>query len=237
MRILVFLLILANLFFFAWTRGYLGVSDPDALRSSDQLRPDQIRIVSNDRAPVEKRVPGVAGEANSAPTEPPPSVASPSHGEACFVLSDVPQTEADSLERLFAEKLPAFRLLRTTMSGNSYWVHIPSFKTRREAEIRVEELKRLGVKEYFIMQENNDSFTISLGLFSTQGAAEFTLAALRDKGVRAVRMIERPRKSALSQIELLGPESQAMEMQQLLDQVLPQVKPGVCERSNRSTAQ
>jgi hypothetical protein len=233
MRVFVFLLILANLLFFAWTRGYLGADAPDALRSGSQLRPEQIHIVSNDQPPEEKHAPGVAGEADSMPAAPQPSPAVASSGEeVCFMLSDLTQTVADSLERLFAEKLPGFKLLRTAMTGNSsYWVHIPPFRTRREAENRVDELRRLGVKEYFIMQESNDSYAISLGLFSTQGAAESTLAALREKGVRQARMIERPRKSLLSQIEFLGPESQTEEMLRMFRQVLPQANPGVCTRN------
>jgi hypothetical protein len=229
MRVFVFLLILANLLFFTWARGYLGGGEPVVLRSSGQLRPDQIRIVSNDQAPEEKR--RAPREADSMAVTSPSSVAAPRE-EVCFMLNDVSQTEADSLERLFAEKLPVFKLQRTAMSGNSsYWVHIPSFKTRREAENRLEELKKQGVKEYFIMQEGVDSFAISLGVFSTPGAAEFTLAALREKGVRQARMIERPRRSLLSQIEILGPESQSTEMFQVLGQALPQAKPGVCARN------
>lgn len=231
MRVFVFLLILANLLFFTWARGYLGGGEQDVMRSVGQLRPDQIRIVSNDQAPEEKR--RAPREADSASvTSPPSSVAAPPREEVCFMLGDVSQTEADSLERLFAEKLPVFKLQRTAMSGNSsYWVHIPSFRTRREAENRLEELKRQGVKEYFIMQEGSDSFAISLGVFSTPGAAEFTLAALREKGVRQARMIERPRRSLLSQIEIIGPESQAAEMLQALGQALPQAKPGACARN------
>jgi cell division septation protein DedD len=242
MRAFVFFLALANLLFFVWTHGYLETGDPDASRAAGQLRAEQIRIVSNDQAPEEKRV---RGEANPTPTEAPPllpvapPVASPvmppgvtPREDVCFTLSDVPPNEADSLERLFAEKLPAFKLLRTAMPGNSsYWVHIPSFKTRREAETRVEYLKRSGIKEYFIMQESGDNFAISLGLFSTPGAADSTLAALKEKGVYSATISERPRKSTLSRIELLGPESRAGEMRQLLGQALPQAKPVVCARS------
>ena len=54
MRIFVFLLFLANLLFFAWTRGYFGVTEnADAFRVSQQLRADQVRIVSNDVPPPE----------------------------------------------------------------------------------------------------------------------------------------------------------------------------------------
>ena len=223
MRTVVFLLVLANLLFFAWTRGVLGTGDPDALRAGEPLRADQIRLVSNDQPPAENR----------ARVEEAPPPAEPPQENVCVALSDVPQAEADALERLFAEKLPGFRLSRTVMPGNSsYWVHIPPFKTRREAENKVAELKKLGVKDYFVMQEGGaDSFAISLGLFSTEEAAESSLAALKEKGVRSARLVERPRKSALARIEFQGPEAQAVEVRQALGQVLPQAEPGACGRS------
>ncbi len=47
MRVLVFLLVLANLLFFAFARGYLGGGDnPDAERLRQQLQPERIHIVS-----------------------------------------------------------------------------------------------------------------------------------------------------------------------------------------------
>jgi hypothetical protein len=47
MRVLVFLLVLANLLFFAFARGYLGGGDnPDAERVRQQLQPERIHIVS-----------------------------------------------------------------------------------------------------------------------------------------------------------------------------------------------
>ena len=111
-------------------------------------------------------------------------------------------------------------------------MHIPPFKTRSDAENKVAELKKLGIKEYFVMQEGGtDGFAISLGLFSTQEAAESSLAALKEKGVRSARLVERPRKSALARIEFQGPEAQAGEMRQTLGQVLPQAEPGACGRS------
>ena len=46
MRIAVFLLVLANLLFFVWTRGYLGTpANPDARRAEQQLLADQVLVV------------------------------------------------------------------------------------------------------------------------------------------------------------------------------------------------
>ena len=57
MRAFVFLLILANLAFAAWTHGYIPAgSSPDALRVQRQFNPEQLRIVARDEPPplVEK---------------------------------------------------------------------------------------------------------------------------------------------------------------------------------------
>ena len=54
MRVFVFLLILANLLFLAWTKGYLGSpSNPDALRAQNQLLANQVKVVSRDVPPVD----------------------------------------------------------------------------------------------------------------------------------------------------------------------------------------
>ncbi|MDR3298968.1 MAG: SPOR domain-containing protein [Candidatus Accumulibacter sp.] len=244
MRVFVFLLVFANLLFFAWARGYLSSGEPDALRAGDQLRADQICVVSNEQPPEKKE----QRDKNTAlPTVSPPPVKPsapavetpasadepPPRADVCIALSDVAPTEADFIERLFAEKLPAFRLSRVTAPGNvSHWVHISALKTRRDAEAKVAELRKLGVTEYFIMQEEGaDSFAVSLGLFSTRAAAESALAALKGKGVRSAQLIERPRRPGLSQIEILGPEAQVGEMRQSLDRILPQAKPGACAQN------
>jgi hypothetical protein len=228
MRILVFLLVLANLFFFVWTRGDFGGSEPDALRATHQLRAERIRIVSNDLPPIVPTVEPSPSpvEPPAPPPEPPPA---PPPREVCVALADVPQTGADELERRFARELPAFKVTRLSAPESLWAVYIPSLKTRREAEGKIGELKRLGVTEYFIMQEG-DGFSISLGLFSTQGAAESALGALKDKGVRSAKLIARPRKISLSRMEFLGPESQTGEMRRLIGEALPEAKPTACDQ-------
>jgi cell division septation protein DedD len=231
MRVLVFLLVLANLLFLVWSRGQLGSGEPDALRATNQLRAEQIRIVSNDQPPAEwrgrEKSAATSAESptpTSSPPEPPPA-ASPR--EVCAVLAEVPQPEADELERRFAGELPAFKVTRAPAPEVLWAVYIPALKTRRDAEGKVGELKRLGVTEYFIMQDG-DGFSISLGLFSTQGAAESALGALKGKGVRSARLTTRPRKTSLSRMEFLGPEPQAGEMRRLIGEALPAARLAAC---------
>ena len=53
MRVLVFLLVLANLLFLVWTQGYLDTGrEPDALRLQHQLSPEKMKIVARDEPPT-----------------------------------------------------------------------------------------------------------------------------------------------------------------------------------------
>ena len=66
--------------------------------------------------------------------------------------------------------------------SSKYWVYIPPLKSRSEAQKKQEELKGLGIEDSLIMQDNNKwRHAISLGVFSTQEAANKYLAELRDK--------------------------------------------------------
>jgi hypothetical protein len=219
MRFLVFLLVLANLFFFVWTRGDFGGGGPDALRAANQLRAEQIRIVSNDLPP------------EASPAKPPPAPEpqpAPPPREVCIALADVPETEAAALERRFAGELPAVKLTRTAAPDFLWAVYIPPLRTRREAESKTGELRRLGITEYFIMQEGGDGFSISLGLYSTQSAAESALGALKAKGVRSARLTTRARKTSLSRMEFIGTEAQAGESRRLIGEALPQARLAAC---------
>lgn len=224
MRLFVFLLILANLLFFAWTRDYFGLPGaPDASRASQQLRADQLRIVSNDQPPPPPpRTEKAAKPVDKAPVE------------FCTLLNEMAATEADQLEKQLTENFPALRVARTTTPGSSsHWIHIPPLKSKRDAENKAAELKKLGVKEFFIVQENSaNNLAISLGLFSTPEAAEAALEALREKGVKTARINERPLKPAVAQLEIRGMETQPGEVSRFLGQAAPNVRTSICKSRN-----
>ena len=231
MRIIVFLLFLANLLFFVWSQDFLGLSrSPNAFRLNQQLLPDQIRIVSNDVPPPEVAKPEEPKSAEGLSAERMPV------DDICVQLSDLSTADAEQFETLFAEKLPAFKINRTTTLGTfSYWVHLPPAKSRRDAEDSVAELKRLGVREFFIMQENGpNDLAISLGLFSSRESATSTLEKLRAQGVRQARITERTSKPPISQLEIRGPSSQIEEVNQIIAQRGKDTRRGTC-RQNSAT--
>ncbi len=228
MRIFVFLLFLANLLFFVWTRGYFGVTEnADAFRVSQQLRPDQVRIVTNDVPPPEiaRAEKKVARPEEKSPVE------------TCTLLVELPPADADRLESALAESLAGVAAARTNFPGtSSFWVHIPPLKTKRDAETKAGELKDLGIKEYFIVQESGaNQFAISLGLFSSSDAATAALAKLREQGVRSARIAERQLKPPLAQLELRAPEEKAAELEQWLARTAPDARRSACKLRNASS--
>ncbi|MBI2315669.1 MAG: SPOR domain-containing protein [Betaproteobacteria bacterium] len=70
-----------------------------------------------------------------------------------------------------------------------FWVFMPPQGSRQGANQKVAELKRLGVEDYFIIQEDPKfRFAISLGVFKTEEAARGHLEQLRARGVRSAQM-------------------------------------------------
>lgn len=220
MRALVFLMILANLMFLAWTQGYFGESDPDALRVQQQLMPERIRVVARDVAPA----PMPKAEKVGQPAE-------TKIADICILLGELSIAESERFESRLAEKFPAFKIRRTTSESRaSYWVFIPPLNGRQETENKAAELKRLGVPEFYIVQENGpNNRAISLGLFSSKEAATARLEALRGKGVKSARVAERNGKSTLASLEITGPEGQAEALRQLVAEALPESKVAACK--------
>ncbi|MFT3849067.1 MAG: SPOR domain-containing protein [Propionivibrio sp.] len=248
MRALVFFLILANLLFWAWVQGYLGTSsNPDAQRAQQQLLAERVRIVSRGEPPGDAKMPLESDRKSEKAVEKleekveelpePPPVAEPEKRaedkpvEACLRLADVPVDDAGRLEQSLAEQFPDFKTVRAAGkdASASYWVYIPPLASKKDADAKTIELKKLQVQEYFVIQENGpNNHAISLGLFSTREAADNYLETLKSKKVRSARVAERNARPALATLEMLGPESRLDALRQAVAAVLPGSNPGAC---------
>ena len=147
MKWLVFLLVLANLLFFAFTEGYIAqVPNPDTLRMNKQVRPDDIRVVSRDTPPPAKAP--VSAEATpavsaaQAPAETPPAPA-----ETCLAWAGLASKDADRLATLLKEQFADFKQTRRveTSTVKNWWVFIPPLPNKTEADKKASELKQLGI--------------------------------------------------------------------------------------------
>jgi len=226
MRSFVFLLILANLMFFAWTQGVLGVSsNSEAFRTQQQLLAKQVTVVARDVPPPE-----------TSNTEAAVKTVENKPVDTCIVLSDWPSATADQLQARLADKFSAFKVSRTqAASSTGYWVFIPPLANKKDVDSKVADLRKFGVTEFFVVQESGaNNRAISLGVFSGKDAATAFLEKLRTKGVKSAKVAERPAKEPLVTLEIRGPEGQADGVRRAAVEVLPEAKPGVCKTQTES---
>ena len=240
MKTLVFLLVLANLLLFAFGEGYLGKSaNPDAGRLQQQIHPERIRIMARGEPPAARgeEKAGVAAGAQAVagsfaiPGEVPVAV-SPGAAPACLVWSDLPAAGADRLAALLASEFPDYQVDRrsATGDGGGWWVYIPPHSSKAEAERKVAELRRLGVSDYFVIQDAGPSrFAISLGVFSSEAGASEHLASLKTKGVKSARVGIRRGKQVRQTIEARGPGAQRQALLAAAAAALPENTAGSCQ--------
>ncbi|WP_434513981.1 SPOR domain-containing protein [Dechloromonas sp. ARDL1] len=226
MKVLVFLLVLGNLLFYAFTAGYLGHADnPDAGRVEQQIVPDRLRIVSRGEAPavqpLAKPDSAPAPEGESAKPEATPEVdnkAETPKEEApekpdtpvCLAWRQLTPAEGDKVAAMMGKRFAEFKLSRkaTAAEGNGWWVYIPSLPGKAEADKKAGELRDLGVSDFFIVQDGPSRHAISLGIFSAEKGAADRLAELKAKGVRSAVFGPRPSKETVVTLQVRGPVGQ-----------------------------
>lgn len=205
MRTLVFLLILGNLVFFAYARGYFGQSvHPDSERVNQQLQPEKVIVVARGEGP-----PATARPVAAAPrTEP---------ELACLQWAGLGEREAEKLAAAAAALPDAQPLQREAdkVSRTRHWVRIAPLATRALAERKAAEATKLGVRSHEVVADG-DRWALSMGLFSTREAAESHLAALRKQGIRSAALGERTDVQERVRAVWRGPASDAETLRQAI---------------------
>jgi hypothetical protein len=171
-----FLLLLANLGFFAWSYFGAGPTLSESQLVEQQLNPEAIRLLSAEQ---------VATLAAARPKPPPrPAVA------ACLELGAFNPADVARVQQALDPLALGPRLSqRRAEEIASYWVFMPPQRDRQAANQRAAELRKLGVEDFFVVQEDpRHRFAISLGVFKTSEAAQARLAELRAKGVRTAKV-------------------------------------------------
>lgn len=189
------LLVLGNLGFFAWTQGYFGVQESgrEPQRLASQIVPEKLQIAS-------------AASVVAAPKAPLPA------GLACRLVTGLPLAEAEAFK---AELVGASVEVKPVDGTTSYWVHIPPQANKAAADKKAAELRALGVKDFYIVQDEGPSRNaISLGLFRSETAAGEFLQGLAKRGVKSARIEVRETPPRHTRAVVKGPT-------ELLDRRLP----------------
>jgi hypothetical protein len=182
-RIFFFLLLLANLAFFAWAYLGAGRASDEPQLMEQQLNPHEIRLLSPEQ--VAKLAAERAKQAAERPKPPSKALVA-----ACLELGGFNPGDVAQVQKALEPLGLGSRLgQRRAEEIASYWVFMPPLRNRQAANNKAAELRKLGVEDFFIVQEDPKlRFAISLGVFKTEEAANARLADLRKKGVRTARV-------------------------------------------------
>lgn len=203
LKILFGLLLLINSGLFAYQQGYLDSLSPSSRepsRLSQQLHADKLKLISTTAAVA---VDDKAGAKSDIKSETKAAVIGLPEAEknlaradkmsnvlACTEVGNFDTAEAKKFETQLAGLSLGDRLTRRTIPENvRHMVYIPPLPNKEAADKKAGELKRLGVEDFFVIQDNSSlQWGISLGIFKSEEAARNQLAALNQKGVRSARV-------------------------------------------------
>lgn len=207
MKLLVALLVVANLAMAAYLVMRERAVDPDTQIVRQQLNADQIRTMTpRPPAPVAPSPPPVA----AAPAPAPPAV--------CLEWSGLGATDVASAQAALDAMSLGDRLRKVDASSSAgYWVHMPPARTRAAMDKKAAELQERGVTNFAtVLEAGRWRFAISLGWFRNEEGAKKYLATLRDKGVRSAQIIEREQKISQSTFFVRDPtDAQAKQLNEL----------------------
>lgn len=232
MKALVFVLVLANLLFYAFSTGLIGTADVDeGVRLAQQVQPERINIVARGEPPAPAVAPAAEPEPAPAPATEEEAPAAASAPQACLRWETLSLAEAERVSRVLGGGFNDFTALRlaTGGDGSGWWVHIPPLANKATAEKKAQELKTLGVSDYFVVQDGPVRHAISLGVFSSEKGGKERLAELQAQGVRSARLGIRPDKEGNLRLELRGPTERLEALQAALLEALPKSRPESCQ--------
>ncbi len=178
MRVAFFVLLLANALGFAWLAGYIGKSDTSAASPARQadVSPERMTLLSPTQA---------AQSVQAAKAE---------LRRVCLEWGSFGQADADRVIALMESLSLGSRLtVRKVEETAGFWVFFPPQGNKANADKKVDEVRKLGVKDYFIIGEAGpNQWAISLGVFKTEEAARNYLADLTRQGINTARSAARP---------------------------------------------
>jgi len=180
LRFLFWTLLVLNAFVAAFNFGWLGhwpleSHEPERLKM--QHHTDQLNQISASAAqamaePVPEKAPEVI---------------------ACLEIGNFQQADVAKIEDKLKTIALGDRQSRINVTETAtQMVYIPSQGSKEGADKKVAELRRIGVGDFFVIQDQSPlRWGISLGVFKTEDAAKQHLASLNNKGVRTARIMPR----------------------------------------------
>jgi hypothetical protein len=181
-RLFFFLLVFANLLFFAWTKGYFGASDDghEPQRLAQQLNAEKLRIVREVKAPVAKKV-----------------------EMTCRVVNGLAIADAEALKTA-VEAAGAEAKVSPLAESMRYLAVIADLANKAAADKKVAELNRFGLKGRSAVASEGGRFEIILDSFDTEAAALEFLQEMAKRGIKSARLEGREQPVRKVRVETRG---------------------------------
>lgn len=223
MRVLIFVLVLCNLLFFAFTQGYFGVAEnPDAQRLQQQVHPERIKLVAQEPGATPVPAPAPSAEVKTTkPQELPPP--------RCLVWNGLQQSESDTLATRLGKRYPSLKLKQIAPAPTgTWWVFVPPLGSRKEAEALVSTMEEKGLSDILAMQDGPSRNAVSLGIFSSEEGAYQRLKEVQGKGFDTARLVPRRKESAYA-LEVRGSDPDLGEARKVSAALVKDSRPQVCK--------
>ena len=215
MRTAVLLLVLANIILFGYAR-LDRATHSEAGRLSAQVQPDRIRVMSSQQ--VAALGPGKVASLPDVCVEWGP-------------FSDADRTRAQAV----LEPLQLGRLVsqRAAPADPMWWVNTGTLASRAAAEKRAAELRLLAIDDLSVVDTGKGQFTVSLGMFRTESAANARVEALATRGVAGTRVDTRQVGPSQSMLVVRDPPQPAVARMKELQAQFPgtDLRVGTCTAS------
>ena len=215
MRTAVLLLVLLNALLFGYARLDRAATS-EARRLNEQVQPERIRILTSQQ--VAALGPGKVAALPDVCVEWGPF----SDAERARAQADI---EPLQLGRLVSQ--------RQVVVDAMWWVNTGPAATRGAAERRAAELRAQAIEDLSVVDYARGQYTISLGVFRTESAANARAEALVGRGVTGARVEPRPGGTTLSLLVVRDPPQPAVARLKELQMQYPgsDLKVGPCTAS------
>lgn len=179
LRLLVFILLLANGLYFAWSQnllqpyGFAPQQQSEPQRVAQQVRPEVLRLLTAQES-----------QAQQAAT---PAVAGPT---VCLQAGLFNESQVAQLRSALEEALPPAAWQLDDVREPARWiVYMGAYESAEGVAKKRAELTALKLKVLPLINPDLE-FGLSLGAFTTKAAATAELAVLTKRGVRTARVVE-----------------------------------------------
>lgn len=227
----VWLLVLGNAGYFAWSQGYLETlgfkpaEQREPLRVTQQVRPEVLRLLNGPRAeappasptPTPAPAPATPATAAVAPTPAAPTVAEPAapassptvavaagNGpRACWQVGGFTDDQAELLRaELALLGLPASGAAFTEVRSGGRWiVYMGRYDNQQQVDRKKDELRALGVS-YREITAPGLAPGLALGTYSTEAAAQQALQKAERDGIRTAKVAQERAESQSINVRL-----------------------------------